>query len=198
MILTLVCWIQSTLASVICRVIANESPTLQLTLNGVSIYSIPLTTYRKNDVNLFPQDSFLFSGTVRDAVDPYHLYSNETILLQLQRFSNALITEKNFDSSPNNSFHLMNLNFQITSNGGNISAGEKQILVLVRASLSKAKIVILDEITSHMTIQTADTAVKMLRFCSSHFDLLSTMSSLFVCLLLPGLIWWRRTTPPSF
>lgn len=57
----------------------------------------------------------------------------------------------------------MNLNFQITSNGGNISAGEKQILVLVRASLSKAKIVILDEITSQMIIQTANIAINMLR-----------------------------------
>lgn len=126
-------------------------------------------------MNLFPQDSFLFSGTIRDAVDPYHRHSPELILSQLRRFSSLVsgvgsaesdgvggVKEREANSSEVER-HLLDLDFQIASNGSNVSAGEKQILVLVRASLSSAQIIILDEITSNMTIQTAETALQMLR-----------------------------------
>lgn len=147
------------------RVIANEFPPLNISLNSRLIYAIPLRDYRKDCVNLFPQDSYLFSGTVRDVVDPHHHYAPEVILTQLRRFSQVVVSDlpgasiNGTDSvSP-----LLDLNSHITANGGNISAGEKQILTLVRASLSEAKLVILDEITSNMSIPAAEVAIKMLR-----------------------------------
>jgi ABC-type multidrug transport system fused ATPase/permease subunit len=147
---------------VIGRVIANESPPLNISLNSHSIYSLPLAEYRKDCVNLFPQDSYLFSGTVRDVVDPHHHYAPEVILTQLRRFSQVVVSEDVTDGvDPLSS--LVNLNSHITANGGNISAGEKQILTLVRASLSEARIIILDEITSNMSIPAAAIAIKMLR-----------------------------------
>lgn len=153
------------MAKVIARVIANENPPQQISFNNHSIYSIPLYQYRKDCVNLFPQDSYLFSGTIRDVVDPHHHFSPQVILGQLQRFSHVILSEDNSSSmdSLTSSSHLLNLNYEITSNGGNISAGEKQILTLVRASLCEARIVILDEITSNMSIPAAEISLKMLR-----------------------------------
>lgn len=151
--------------------IANEEPPQKISLNSHSIYSIPLSQYRKDCVNLFPQDSYLFSGTIRDVVDPHHHFSPQLILNQLQRFSQVILSENKsptIDSLTSTSTivttsHILNLNYDITANGANISAGEKQILTLVRASLCEAKVVILDEITSNMSIPAAEISLKMLR-----------------------------------
>lgn len=46
------------------------------------------------------------------------------------------------------------LNFEINKGGSNLSSGEKQLLCICRAILRKTKVVILDEATSNIDIQT--------------------------------------------
>jgi ABC-type multidrug transport system fused ATPase/permease subunit len=157
-------------------VIANEYPPPAISLNDRSIYAIPLLDYRTACVHLFPQDSYLFSGTIREVVDPHLHHSAEVILTQLKKFSQVIFSDSSTSSSQpvsapalssSSASHLFSLEYEVTANGGNLSAGEKQILTLVRASLSEAKVVILDEITSNMSIPAAEIALKMLRFLSS-------------------------------
>jgi ABC-type multidrug transport system fused ATPase/permease subunit len=150
-------------------VIANEYPPPAISLNDRFIYAVPLLEYRTACVHLFPQDSYLFSGTIREVVDPHGHHSAEVILTQLKKFSQVIFSENPTaasQSSPATS-HLFSLEYEVTANGGNLSAGEKQILTLVRASLSEARVVILDEITSNMSIPAAEIAIRMLRSLSS-------------------------------
>ena len=46
-----------------------------ITLKGKDINSLPLLEYRQ-EVQAFPQNSYIFSGTVRAYLDPYHSHSD--------------------------------------------------------------------------------------------------------------------------
>jgi ABC-type multidrug transport system fused ATPase/permease subunit len=49
------------------------------------------------------------------------------------------------------------LNTKVTENGENLSAGEKQLVCIARAVLKKSKIVLIDEATANIDIQTEQT-----------------------------------------
>ncbi len=158
---------QSTLCNLISRIIHSRdtnnenqnSGVSYISWNDKSIYEISLKEYRTNYVNVFPQDAYIFTGTIRQAIDPLSAYSDNVLLHQLQKFSKGMYSLENTVISN----RILNLSLEITKGGSNLSAGEKQILVLVRASLSLASVIILDEITSHMDIDTAAIAISILK-----------------------------------
>lgn len=96
-------------------------------------------------------------------VDPHGHHSAEVILTQLKKFSQVIFPDDSQSTLVPSISHLSSLEYEVIANGGNLSAGEKQILTLVRASLSEARVVILDEITSNMSIPAAEIAIRMLR-----------------------------------
>jgi ATP-binding cassette subfamily C (CFTR/MRP) protein 4 len=79
----------------------------------------------------------LFEGTVKDNLDPYSQLTTQEIEATLVRFG---ITN-------------LQSNQPVTVLGGNLSLGEKQLLVLVRAVLQAREIVILDECTGSLDEQ---------------------------------------------
>ena len=76
-----------------------------VTLRGNDIYSLPLLEYRK-DVQSFPQNSYIFSGTTRSYLDPYKSHSDVKMNNVLQELHQAL---RNEDSG------RINLDFTIIS-----------------------------------------------------------------------------------
>jgi ABC-type multidrug transport system fused ATPase/permease subunit len=76
-----------------------------VTLRGNDIYSLPLLEYRK-DVQSFPQNSYIFSGTIRSYLDPYKSHSDVKMNNVLQELHQAL---RNEDSG------RINLDFTINS-----------------------------------------------------------------------------------
>ncbi len=114
---------------------------------------------RKN-IAYVPQESFLFRGTVRDNL----VYSNpENIDLEEELSSMGILTW--FDRYENK------LDQEVGERGGNISAGERQFVALLRAVLAKRQIIVFDEATANLDIESEssilDATDKLLSFQTS-------------------------------
>jgi ABC-type multidrug transport system fused ATPase/permease subunit len=126
----------------------------KVTICGVNIFDIPLPAYRKL-VQVFPQDAYILSGTVRDFLDPHAMFDDAKISTILKDLNSAI---------QNDPFQNVSLNMTVVGGGANLSAGQKQILALARASLAvEAKIVILDEITSNMDASVGKLAIQIVK-----------------------------------
>ena len=98
--------------------------------------------YLRDKLSIVAQDPFLIESTLRDNIDPLHRYTDEEILKVVNDFGifRNLGKEK--------------LDFKIKENAKNISIGEKQLINFARAAIKKNKIIILDEATSSLDIET--------------------------------------------
>ena len=114
---------------------------------------------RKN-IAYVPQESFLFRGTIRDNL----IYSNpENIDLEEELSSMGILAW--FDRYENK------LDQEVGERGGNISAGERQFVALLRAVLAKRQIIVFDEATANLDIESEssilDATDKLLSFQTS-------------------------------
>ncbi|EAR94177.2 ABC transporter family protein (macronuclear) [Tetrahymena thermophila SB210] len=96
--------------------------------------------YLSSLISIIPQHGFLYSGTVKENVDPLDKYSD----MQIFKIFQQLDLQKS---------KLANLNFKIEEGGKNISEGEKQQISLIRAILQNKQIICFDEATSNLDEQ---------------------------------------------
>ncbi|CAG9327095.1 unnamed protein product [Blepharisma stoltei] len=100
-------------------------------IDGVNIAMIGLNKLR-SAITLVPQDPLVFSGDLKDNLDPCQLKSNGEV-------ENAL-KEVNLTR--------FSIDYEIKGDGSNISAGERQLISLGRAMLTHTKIILFDEATA--------------------------------------------------
>ena len=109
---------KSTLASVILRII--ETTNGEIRLDGVDTRKIGLQDLRSK-ITIVPQDSVLFSGTVKFNLDPWSKETEEQLVTTMSKLGLSL-----------------QLDMLVTEGGANLSLGEKQLLCLGRAILRLA------------------------------------------------------------
>ncbi|KAF7405702.1 hypothetical protein HZH68_005071 [Vespula germanica] len=111
-------------------------------IDNVNIQTLQLSALRSR-LAIIPQRPFLFSGTIRENVDPLNQYPDLHIYKALEKCKvHSLI------------YRLGGLGAQLDEGGSNLSAGQRQLLCLVRAILHNAKIVCIDEATANVDQET--------------------------------------------
>ncbi|XP_067089136.1 multidrug resistance-associated protein 1 isoform X1 [Osmerus mordax] len=115
----------------------------EIYIDGVNIAQLGLHELRSR-ITIIPQDPVLFSGSLRMNLDPFDCYSDEEVWKSLE-----LSHLKSFVSGLPDK-----LNHECSEGGENLSLGQRQLVCLARALLRKTKILVLDEATAAVDLET--------------------------------------------
>ncbi|KAJ4474268.1 multidrug resistance-associated ABC transporter [Lentinula aciculospora] len=138
---------KSSLIQALLRMVELEGGKIEI--DGFNTREIGLDILR-GKLALVPQDSVLFLGTLRENLDPMGTCTDAELISALQRVW-LLPRDGMKDSVAEAKFSL---DATVGDEGSNFSAGEKQLLAMCRALVKNSRIIILDEATSSVDMET--------------------------------------------
>jgi ATP-binding cassette subfamily B protein len=133
---------KSTTINLLCRFYDVDEG--EILIDGVPLRQIRLENLR-SQIGIVPQDMFLFSGTIAENISYAKPSATREEIIRAAKIANA------------HDFILRKADGYETTlgeGGGGLSAGEKQRIAIARAVLHNPRILILDEATSQMDVET--------------------------------------------
>lgn len=115
-----------------------------ITIDGVDIKDIKRDNLRRN-IAMVLQDTHLFTGTIRENIRYGRLDATDEEVVEAAKLASA----DHFIKRLEHGYDTM-----IEGDGANLSQGQRQLLNIARAAISKAPILILDEATSSVDTRT--------------------------------------------
>lgn len=139
---------KSTILQALFRMVEPEG---EILLDGMLTSEMGLHQLRKS-ISIIPQESLLFSETLRINLDPFSEFSSEQLWDVLEK-----VELKTYVGAQNGGLEMM-----VQEGGGNLSAGQRQLLCLARALLRDNKFLVIDEATANVD---EVSGLSMLKIC---------------------------------
>ncbi|KAE9000794.1 Multidrug resistance-associated protein 1 [Phytophthora rubi] len=130
----------------------NELVSGRILIDGVDIATMPLRTLRSN-LSIIPQSPVLFKGSLRAYMDPFDEFTDADIWSALEKV----------DMKTQVSALEGQLAYELSENGENFSVGERQMLCMARALLTRSRIVVMDEATASIDHATEKKLQEMIK-----------------------------------
>ncbi|MCQ2456400.1 MAG: ABC transporter ATP-binding protein/permease [Clostridia bacterium] len=133
---------KTTILSLICRNYDIQKG--QILIDGIDIKKIKIASLRRHFGQML-QDVFLFSGTIRS-----------NIVLRDEEFTDEQVMEacRYVNADKFISKLTGGINEEVRERGGNLSAGQRQLLSFARTIIHRPEIMILDEATANIDTET--------------------------------------------
>lgn len=127
---------------------------IQISAGRILIDDVDISTICLEDVrcrlSIIPQDVFLFSGTVRENLDPRGYFSDHELWHALETVQLKDIIHS----------HPSGLSYEIQEGGVNFSTGQRQLFCLARSVLRGSICLVMDEATSSLDSMTETQLLK--------------------------------------